>query len=396
LLQDSDIAKSPKGFHENRANDLCIPSDRFSSASEELSASTLTGPSQKFPFQTFTAASPPCFLVARYKPKTPIWSLVNPGNLCFLNSLLQNLARLAPLMVWLETSQAGTRSLSADDTTLASTFDHFCLKVNSNGTKSMMAAKTIECLRLVLPDLVSPIGSGNQRQQDAHEVLLRLLDKLDSEGRSAGRCYFNIFVDNPTYQFGHQLPALCTGLLEQETSCSRCAHRGSHQETFLCLSIPIPMQSEMTVAAIMAAYFARTQVKFRCSVCDETTAWTQQRVLRWPTVLVVHFLRWRGASKISSIIKVPTTLSAPEDDDGSQYKLNGYILHHGPQANAGHYSAVVKVCCQSSDEYFSISDDRFSDKAIDRQCYSVSGFPSNTCYLAFYVKYHNVDSLRCS
>jgi ubiquitin C-terminal hydrolase len=324
--------------------------------------------------------------VAAYKVKTPFWSLCNPGNLCFLNSLLQNLARLSPLMISLEKLPGGARHPSDADAPLASAFNRFCSKVNLDGYKSMQAAKTTEAFHRVLPDLITAYASGRQRQQDAHEVLLRLIEKLDQEGRTAGLRYFNIFTHAPTQHFGHPLPAICSGLVEQEMTCSGCSLKSVQKEAFVCLSIPIPFQAEVSVESMMSAYFARHQVQYRCSKCDGTAASVQQRVGVWPTVLAVHFLRWRGASKISTQIKMPLVWSFPADMSCPKYKLNGYILHHGPQANVGHYTAVVMVSVGGSDEYHRISDDLIDTKPIEKSAYCHSGFPSTTCYLAFYVQ----------
>ncbi len=322
--------------------------------------------------------------LAAFKPKTSLWSLRNPGNLCFLNSLLQNLARLAPLMILLEAPQDGTRP-AAEGTPLSSTFNHFCSKVNSEGTKCMQATKTTDAFHRVLPDLISPFSSGLQRQQDAHEVLLRLIEKLDLEGSSAGHRYLNPFAHGRRQHFGHPLPAVCSGLIKQEMTCTRCTLKSEQKESFLCLSIPIPVQPEVSVDSMMAAYFSGNEVQYRCSTCGSNAALVQQSVEMWPTVLIVHFLRWRGASKISTIIKIPPVWSLLADSACPKYKLNGYILHHGQRANVGHYTAVVRMSVNGTDQYHKISDDIIDAVPVERSLYSRDGFPSTTCYLAFYV-----------
>ncbi len=358
-----------------------VPGQVVSSADSR--ASTV---SRISPHGACKTSSPHFMRVDAYRSKTPFWSLCNPGNLCFLNSLLQNLARLAPLMISFDISPDGSRSPTDAAAPLASAFSHFCNKVNLDGCKSMRAAKTTEAFRCVLPDLIAPFASGWQRQQDAHEVLLRLVEKLDQEGSAAGLCFFDNLSHKPTMQFGHPLPAICAGLVEQEMTCSRCSLKSVKKETFLCLSIPIPVQSEVSVESMMAAYFARSEVQYSCSKCDSTTAVVQQRVGVWPSVLVVHFLRWRGASKISTKIKMPLLLSYPADNMCPKYKLNGYILHHGPQANVGHYTAVVKISAGGLDDYYRVSDELIDTNPIEKSAYSADGFPSTTCYLAFYVR----------
>lgn len=360
-----------------------IPSNRAEKMDLYVDADT----AESLQFQVRNrATSPSRFLqYAAYNPRTPIWTLCNPGNLCFLNSLLQNLARLPPLLVSLQNSEHDSRS-AADVTPLASTFGHFCRKVNLDGSKSMRASKTTEAFHFVLPDLIAPFGSGRQRQQDAHEVLLRLIEKLDLEGRTAGLCLFNTFSGFTSERYGHPLPAICTGILEQQTTCSTCLNQSVQKEAFLCLSLPIPVQTEVSVECMMAAYFAEHEVRYRCSNCDGHSAVMQQRVGMWPTVLVVHFLRWRGSSKISTSIKVPTSLSFDADQSFPVYKLTGYILHHGIQANLGHYNAVVMISVNGSDEYFQVDDDLISSDPIRKSVYCKDGFPSTTCYLAFYMQ----------
>jgi ubiquitin C-terminal hydrolase len=322
---------------------------------------------------------------AAFRPKTPIWTLCNPGNLCFLNSLLQNLARLSPLIVMLGAAEDSCFPVVDANANLALAFNHFCRQVNSDGRKSMRASKTTEMFHRVLPHLIAPFASGRQRQQDAHEVLLRLIEKLDEDGTSNGLCFFNIFDQRQTQRFGHPLSAICAGLIQQEMKCSKCTFKSEKNETFLCLSVSIPVQAEISVGSMMSAYFSRVEVQYRCSKCDCSTAVLQQKVGLWPTVLIIHFLRWRGGSKISTNIKIPQMWSFPSDKSCPIYKLNGYILHHGPQANVGHYTAVVLISSNGSDEYFRVSDDLMDSKAIEKTVYSREGFPSTTCYLAFYV-----------
>lgn len=345
-----------------------------------------TSPSEIWGSRAHSTGATPSPQFTTYTPRTPLWTLCNPGNLCFLNSLLQNVARLAPLMFMLEVSRDSHLSEVDSKSHFASAFNHFCRQVNSEGSNSMRASKTTEAFHRVLPNLIAQYGSGRQRQQDAHEVLLRLLEKLDIEGNGTGLCYFNIFDRRQTQRFGHPLPAICTGLVQQEMTCPACTIKSEKSEAFLCLSIPIPVQTEVSLESMMAAYFSQVQVQYRCSTCDCSTALLQQKVGIWPTVLVVHFLRWRGGSKISTNIKIPQKWSFPSDKTCPNYKLNGYILHHGPQANVGHYTAVVLITTSGCDEYFRVSDDVMDPKPIDKSLYSRQGFPSTTCYLAFYVR----------
>ena len=366
-------------------DDEPVPAKVPSSAHQGRCEQNLVSPMQA---HASSASSIPQFMrAAVFKFKTPFWSLCNPGNLCFLNSLLQNLARLSPLMVLLEVLPDGSRvQTDAIAAPLASALNYFCSKVSLDGQKCMRAGKTTEAFRRVLPDLIAPFASGSQRQQDVHEVLLRLIEKLDVEGSEAGLRYFNNFAQSPAKHFGHPLPAICTGLVEQEMICSRCSLTSVQKETFVCLSIPIPVQAEVSVESMMSAYFASNEVHYRCSKCDGTAANVHHRVRVWPTVLVVHFLRWRGASKISTKIKMPPAWSSSADKSCPKYKLNGYILHHGPQANVGHYTAVVMISSNGSDEYYRVSDDLIDTKPIEKSSYCREGFPSTTCYLAFYVQ----------
>lgn len=353
-----------------------------------LSCEHTDGPSEVSRLGVRNAGSIPSqqhIQIAAYRPKTPFWTLCNPGNLCFLNSLLQNIARLPPLMAMLEGSPDASLSALDAKAHLSSAFNHFCRQVNSDGRKSMRASKTTEVLHCVLPDLIAPFASGRQHQQDAHEVLLRLIEKLDDDGRSNGLCYFNVIDTSLTRHFGHPLSAICSGFVRQEITCSKCTLTRDKNETFLCLSVPIPAQTEVSVDSMLAAYFSDVEVQYKCSMCDCSTAALQQKVTVWPTVLILHFLRWRGGSKMSTSIKIPAVWSSPSDNSCPMYNLNGYILHHGPQANVGHYSAVVRISNCGSDEYFRVSDDLMDSQAIEKSVYHRDGFPSRTCYLAFYV-----------
>ncbi|XP_050219640.1 ubiquitin carboxyl-terminal hydrolase 2-like [Mercurialis annua] len=162
--------------------------------------------------------------------------LVNLGNTCFFNSVMQNLLAMDKLRDFFFTQEASFGPLTIS------------LKKLFTETKQETGLKNVIDPRSFFGSICSkaPQFKGYQ-QQDSHELLRCLLDGLSSE-ELAVRKQVNAANENgislkhdPTY-----VEALFGGQISNTVSCIECGHSSNVSEPFLDLSLPVPTKKPPT------------------------------------------------------------------------------------------------------------------------------------------------------
>jgi len=126
-----------------------------------------------------------------YRPVLPaatVRGLENPGNCCFLNAPLQCIAHTFPDMVHFV---AGTRPPTASNNSgntawqfykIASAFSQLAMgiTVESGASKAQPIAAVRDALSVQIEEVLPDEKRRHQEQEDAHHLLVRLLDLVDS------------------------------------------------------------------------------------------------------------------------------------------------------------------------------------------------------------------------
>ncbi|GFQ05339.1 ubiquitin carboxyl-terminal hydrolase 2 [Phtheirospermum japonicum] len=152
-----------------------------------------------------------------------IRGLVNLGNTCFFNSIMQNLLAIHSLREYLFELDESVGPLIAS-------LRKFFLETNSEaGFKSTINPRSLFgslCTK-------APQFRGYQ-QHDSHELLRCLLDGLSTEELSA-RKHNGSSITGPTF-----VDTIFGGQLSSTVSCLECGHSSTIIEPFLDLSLPVP------------------------------------------------------------------------------------------------------------------------------------------------------------
>ena len=269
--------------------------------------------------------------------------LLNQGNTCYLNSVLQCLAHL-PLLA----------NAALDGTLEARVGAHQrggVLGLLVAHVKEVLAIRGVEATAHRPTAIHSALASMREgtfrlgQQEDAHECLRVLLGAVDADAPSGASVV--------QWLFG--------GTLVSRIRCEGCGIEWSPPvESFFDVSLELGADIQTLNGALDA--FVRPENltgdnAYSCEVClSKQCACRQVQFLKAPRVLAVHFKRFvyggEGATKIVQHVEFPAALdlrpymaSAGEGGDAGvqvRYWLNGVIVHDGESAGSGHYVAYVR------------------------------------------------------
>ncbi|KAL6535275.1 ubiquitin-specific protease ubp2 [Orobanche minor] len=152
--------------------------------------------------------------------------LVNLGNTCFFNSIMQNLLAIHSLREYLFELDESVGSLFG---ALRKFFLETSTAAGSKGVINPRSLFGSLCIK-------SPQFRGYQ-QHDSHELLRCLLDGLSTEELSARKHTesSDVSITDPTF-----VDAIFGGQLSSTVSCLECGHASTIYEPFLDLSLPVP------------------------------------------------------------------------------------------------------------------------------------------------------------
>ncbi|WCJ33193.1 Ubiquitin carboxyl-terminal hydrolase 2 [Euphorbia peplus] len=162
--------------------------------------------------------------------------LVNLGNTCFFNSVMQNLLAMDKLREYFYNQDASYGSLTIALKKL------FHETMETGGHKNVINPRAFfGCICSKAPQF------RGYQQQDSHELLRCLLDGLSSEELAvrkrvnASREDGNSLKEGPIF-----VDALFGGRISSTVSCTQCGHSSTVYEPYLDLSLPVPMKKPAT------------------------------------------------------------------------------------------------------------------------------------------------------
>ena len=246
--------------------------------------------------------------------------LMNLGNTCFMNAVLQALFGLSDSLVLFKLS-------SSNSAPLTKTLLELCRQVDQTDRPVHPVAFRAEFVRQF------PFFDSND-QQDAFEFTTLLLDALHQETR-------------PSHGHSPVADAFQGTLLIKTDGACGCTSR--KLEPFFGLAVPLVTAQGELIGNLADAIseFERPQPltgvdRWQCDTCrGRVNAQTQSLISRLPDVLIVNLKRFtytatRGLEKLTHMVEYPMTLEIP----GNHLSLSAVVLHSG-SATSGHYTALV-------------------------------------------------------
>jgi len=355
------------------------------------------------------------------------FGLVNFGNTCYSNSVLQALYFCKPfrdkVLEYKAKKKGGKETLL---TCLADLFHSIATQKKKVG--QIAPKKFIARLRK------EKVEFDNYMQQDAHEFLNFLINHINEiivaesqssgSGKSGSGGKENDFASNVSLSSNGSIKPnsnntsissatgganhkpqttwvndIFQGILTSETRCLNCETVTSKDEDFFDLSIDVEQNTSITSCL---KNFSNTETlcsdnKFKCDQCSTyQEAHKRMRVKSLPTILALHLKRFKYMEQYNRHIKVSHRVVFPLElrlfntsDDAvnpdRMYDLVAVVVHCGSGPNRGHYISIVKSC-----GFWLVFDDDLVDKIEPSAIEDFFGLTadiqksSETGYILFY------------
>ena len=323
------------------------------------------------------------------KQEKKVVGLRNLGNTCFMNAVLQSLSNIGVFYRYfkhLPALELGSKSgrgieqsrklAEVSDALMAEELRKVLINLNQGGKSAISPESLFHVIWKIVPRF------RGYQQQDAHEFLRYMLDRLHLEllhllpdGSLRENSYLNIGPKSRS----SIVTSVFGGTLQSEVRCLNCCVESKKHDPFLDLSLDIPEKfqylkksskdssdepttpcdiSDCLTSFIEVEELAETELYY-CNNCKSKQRSTKRFwIRRLPNVLCLHLKRFRWNNcfrqKIDTSIMFPVTaldmsqyvLSSPHETRRSGagstlYDLAAVIVHHGSGTGSGHYTAFA-------------------------------------------------------
>ncbi|XP_019726820.1 ubiquitin carboxyl-terminal hydrolase 12 [Hippocampus comes] len=328
------------------------------------------------------------------------FGLVNFGNTCYCNSVLQALYFCRPFREKVLAYKVQPRRKESLLTCLADLFNSIATQKKKVGV--IPPKKFISRLRKE-NELFD-----NYMQQDAHEFLNYLLNTIadllqeekSQEGQQNGKLVQNggsgggevVVLEGGGEEGGGGgggggggqsgketqqtwVHEIFQGTLTNETRCLNCEAVSSKDEDFLDLSVDVEQNTSIThcLRGFSNTETLCSEYKYYCEQCrSKQEAQKRMRVKKLPMILALHLKRFKYMdqlhryTKLSYRVVFPLELrlfntSGDATNPDRMYDLVAVVVHCGSGPNRGHYITIVK-----SHGFWLLFDDDIVEK-IDAQ-----------------------------
>ncbi|KAL2528150.1 Ubiquitin carboxyl-terminal hydrolase 17 [Forsythia ovata] len=282
------------------------------------------------------------------------FGLVNCGNSCYANAVLQCLAFTRPISSFL-LHGFHSKTCQKQDWCFICEFEYLLM----NGQKMKSPLSPIGIL-----SQIQKIGSNlsHGREEDAHEFLRCVVETMQSicleEAGTPG------LLDEESTLVGLTF----AGYLRSKIKCMKCSGRSERCDRMMDLTVEIDGDIDTLEEALVQFTTSETLTgdnKYKCSRCKSyQKAKKKLTVFEAPNILTIVLKRFRPGNlgKLDKLIQFPEVLNLAPFMSGTSdkchiYSLYGLIVHLDIMnaAYSGHYISYVK---DFRGDWFRIDDSR--------------------------------------
>ncbi|KAK9667835.1 hypothetical protein RND81_13G014200 [Saponaria officinalis] len=302
--------------------------------------------------------------------------LANLGNTCFLNAVIQCFIHTASFVEGIQSLKHEASSHGKDE------FCVLCAVCRQVEYSLTFLGKIIAPYNLV--DNLNHISSDFRRyqQEDAHEFLQCLLDKIDSHWFT-----HEVNADEASSSHDSLMKQVFGGRLLSQLHCCECGHNSDSYEPVNNLSLEIEDVDDLE-SALKSFTTVENLQDFTCGSCNEKVRVEKQLLLdQGPSVAALHLKRFKSdgirTEKIDKMVKYPLefdlepyTNGARNDNENLKYELYAFVVHIGLSSTLGHYFCYIRT---SPNTWY-----RFDDSKVTRV--SESTALDQEAYILFYAR----------
>lgn len=274
----------------------------------------------------------------------PPCGLLNCGNSCFANVVLQCLSHTRPLVAYL-LEQGHRRECRRNDWC-------FLCEFQTHVERASESQHPFSPLNILsrLPNIGGNLGYG--KQEDAHEFMRFAIDTMQSVCLDE---YGGEKVLHPSTQETTLVQHIFGGHLQSQVICMKCNKTSDQYENMMDLTVEIHGDAT-SLEECLDQFTVREQLHgdnmYKCDGCnDYVMAWKRLTVRRAPNILTIALKRFQSGrfGKLNKRVTFPETLDLgpymSEAGDGNDiYKLYAVVVHVD-MLNAsffGHYICYTK------------------------------------------------------
>ncbi|KAL0297394.1 UNVERIFIED_CONTAM: Ubiquitin carboxyl-terminal hydrolase 18 [Sesamum radiatum] len=260
------------------------------------------------------------------KPGYPPCGLINCGNSCFANVVLQCLAYTRPLVAYL-LEKGHKKECQMDDWCFLCEFQNHV----ERASQSLAPFSPINILSR-LPNIGGNLGYG--KQEDAHEFMRFAIDTMQSVCLDE---FGGEKAVHPLYQETTLIQHIFGGRLQSQVICTECNNVSNQFENMMDLTVEIHGDAgslEECLDQFTAKEWLHGDNMYKCDNCNTyVMAWKRLNVQRAPNILTIALKRFQSGrfGKLNKRITFPETLDLSsymsESDGNDVYKLYAVIVH---------------------------------------------------------------------
>ncbi|XVF39624.1 hypothetical protein PTKIN_Ptkin01aG0048800 [Pterospermum kingtungense] len=312
-----------------------------------------------FPYETFV------MLYSCHKVELQPCGLVNCGNSCYANAVLQCLTFTPPLTAYF-LHGLHSKACAKKEWCFTCEFENLILKAK-DGKSPLSPIGILSQLQNIGSQL------GNGKEEDAHEFLRYAIDAMQSVCLTEARVGSSGCSEEETTLIGLTFG----GYLRSKIKCMKCRGKSERQERMMDLTVEI----EGDIATLEEALqrFSRTETldgenKYKCSRCKSyEKAKKKLTIFEAPNVLTIALKRFQSGKfgKLNKAIRFPEILnlapymSSGTSDNSPIYRLYAVVVHLDVMnaAFSGHYVCYIR---NVHNKWFKIDDSTVTSTELER------------------------------